>query len=130
MELYNTAELVFSRSVQVTKLPESISQAENAGSIPVTRSRLAKHSGSSNLVVLLVSLAANHPHPEVLGSVTTNPTHSILVDKQAVLSIRIRRVIVIDGVPTSGLAETPRRMTSRHRLTATARMGRPCWPCP
>jgi predicted 2-oxoglutarate/Fe(II)-dependent dioxygenase YbiX len=38
VELDNTAELVFSKSVQVTKLPKSISQAENAGSIPVTRS--------------------------------------------------------------------------------------------
>ncbi len=38
MELDNTAELVFFKSVQVTKLPKSISQAENAGSIPVTRS--------------------------------------------------------------------------------------------
>ena len=34
----NTAELVFLETVQVRKLPESISQAENAGSIPVTRS--------------------------------------------------------------------------------------------
>ncbi len=33
-----TAELVFLETVQVTQLPESISQAENAGSIPVTRS--------------------------------------------------------------------------------------------
>ena len=39
MELINTAELVFFKSAQVTKLPESISQAENAGSIPVTRSK-------------------------------------------------------------------------------------------
>ena len=38
MELNNTAELVFFKSVQVTKLPESIPQAENAVSIPVTRS--------------------------------------------------------------------------------------------
>ena len=38
VELDNTAELVFYETVQVTKLPESISQAENAGSIPVTRS--------------------------------------------------------------------------------------------
>jgi hypothetical protein len=38
VELDNTAELVFFKSTQVTKLPESISQAENAGSIPVTRS--------------------------------------------------------------------------------------------
>ena len=34
----NTAELVLVETVQVTKPPESISQAENAGSIPVTRS--------------------------------------------------------------------------------------------
>ncbi len=38
MELDNIAELVFLETAQVIELPESISQAENAGSIPVTRS--------------------------------------------------------------------------------------------
>jgi len=37
--LDNTAELGFLETTQVRNLPESISQAENAGSIPVTRSR-------------------------------------------------------------------------------------------
>ena len=39
MEPDNTAELVFFETVQVLKVPESISQAENAGSILVIRSR-------------------------------------------------------------------------------------------
>ncbi len=39
MELDITAELVFFETVQLTKLPESISQAENVGSIPVTPPR-------------------------------------------------------------------------------------------
>jgi hypothetical protein len=38
VELDNTTELVFFETVQVQTVPESISQAENAGSIPVTRS--------------------------------------------------------------------------------------------
>jgi len=38
----NTAELVVVETAQVRKLPESISQAENAGSIPVTRSKLSR----------------------------------------------------------------------------------------
>jgi hypothetical protein len=36
--LVNTAELVFIEKAQVRETPESVSQAENAGSIPVTRS--------------------------------------------------------------------------------------------
>ena len=39
VELDSVAELGLLKSLQVTKLSESISQAENAGSIPVTRSR-------------------------------------------------------------------------------------------
>ena len=38
MELDSTAELVLLGTAQVRKVPGSISQAENAGSIPVTRS--------------------------------------------------------------------------------------------
>ena len=40
MELNSTAELVLFETTQVRKVPGSISQAENAGSIPVTRSTL------------------------------------------------------------------------------------------
>ncbi len=36
--LVNTAELAFHRTSQVREAPKSVSQAENAGSIPVTRS--------------------------------------------------------------------------------------------
>ena len=69
MELDNTAELVFSETVQVTKLPESISQAENAGSIPVTRS----NPGRTQLGMLtsesriLTTHAGSLPRPKALA---------------------------------------------------------------
>jgi hypothetical protein len=37
VELVNTAELVFYQTLQVSKMPDTVSQAENAGSIPVAR---------------------------------------------------------------------------------------------
>ena len=45
--LGNTAELVFDLSTQVRKSPKSVSQAENAGSIPVTRSKKFETQSSS-----------------------------------------------------------------------------------
>src|SRR4051794_27567266 len=37
-----TAKLAFSQTAQVRETPKSVSQAENAGSIPVTRSRCSR----------------------------------------------------------------------------------------